>query len=454
MMADHHHEHHHAGHDHHHEGHDHHHEGHAHHPGSHDHHHDGHVHHHHDHEHVADIDRCEGIEFDAIAPDAHGIIRFFKGDHMWTGFHGPAEWINGSFKELEEHHAHLGLIDAAICLHHSGDEDHKHMFFFMSDMVFSYHNHTLEEGFPKNISEVFPGLPSHIDAAVECPKGECVQDSVIFFKGCEVFHYNIHSKTMKTSHWSHLPNCTSVLRWQSHYYCFHGHQFTKFHPVTGSVAGTYPRDARGYFMKCSNFGGVSNETERERCSHQPLDAISSIGLEQAIAFRGDYILREDEQISDGWHAFPIAESFKEVQNNVNAVFSYEGLLSIIKGDQVFVYKAGKQHELVEGYPKTLKEELGIEGPVDATFVCGEYPLLHVIKGRQMFDIDLNASPRAVTKEVPLLFPKVDAAMCGPEGIKVFVGAEYYAYESLMLLVASRIRPEPHQVSLEMFGCDH
>ena len=51
------------------------------------------------------------------------------------------------------------------------------------DKVFRYSNHTLELGYPRAIQEVFPGVPSHLDAAVECPKGECSENAVLFFKG-------------------------------------------------------------------------------------------------------------------------------------------------------------------------------------------------------------------------------------------------------------------------------
>ncbi|CAL8320242.1 unnamed protein product [Merluccius merluccius] len=391
---------------------------------------------------VAQVDRCEAVEFDAIAPDNQGVPYFFKGDVMWRGFHGPSELINGSFKELMEQQGPINAV-----LSQDAEDADKHLFFLMKDKVFNYHEQTLEEGWPKTISEVFPGIPDHVDAAVECPKGECVRDSVIFFKGCEVHHYDTQTKKVKSSHWSHMPNCTAALRWQNHYYCFHGNQFTKFHPVTGTVTGTYPKDVRDYFMKCPNF-------ERERCSHVPLDAIASDGLERAVAFRGDYFLREDEENRDGWHAFPINESFKEVQSDAEAVFSYARLLYIVKGNKVFAYKSGDQYQLVEGYPKTLQEELGVEGPLDATFVCGDYSTLYVIKGQQMFEVELSATPRAVVKEARLPFPKVDAAMCSPSGVRVTVGAQFYEYESPRLLAFSRIRPQPHKITLEMFGCDH
>lgn len=79
--------------------------------------------------------------------------------------------------------------------------------------------------------------------------------------GQDVYVYDIVTKTVKTktrarlSPWARLPLCTSAFRWVEHYYCFHGHNFTRFNPISGVVNGTYPKDARNYFMNCKNFGG-------------------------------------------------------------------------------------------------------------------------------------------------------------------------------------------------------
>ncbi|KAL6485038.1 hypothetical protein MHYP_G00070830 [Metynnis hypsauchen] len=397
--------------------------------------------------HDAKIDRCQGVEFDAIVPDEHGVTFFFKGQHMWTGFHGDAALLNHTYKELSH-------TNAAFRMHHSDSTDHDHVFFFQGDKVFSYYQHKLEEGYPKNIPDVFPGIPNHLDAAVECPKGECAADSVLFFKDNKVYQFDARNKEVMLRQWSHLPNCTAAMRWLGHYYCFHGHNFTRFHPVTGAIVGNYPKDTRNYFMRCAKFGHGSNDTERERCSHVHLDAITSDDLGKAYAFRGNFYLQLSDRQTVGWHAFPISRTWKEIEGDVDAAFSYDGKLYIIKGEQLFVYKSGADYALIEGYPKPLKDELGIEGPIDATFVCGDHEVVHVIKGRKMYDIDLNATPRTVQKDALLPFPRVDAGMCGPDGVKVFVGAHYFRYKSPMLLSHSRIRPRPQRISLELLGCDH
>uniref|UniRef100_A0A8C9T9U7 Hemopexin n=1 Tax=Scleropages formosus TaxID=113540 RepID=A0A8C9T9U7_SCLFO len=384
----------------------------------------------HDHEHHGAVhERCEGIEFDAVAVNEEGIPYFFKGDHLWKGFHGNSELSNKTFKELDDHH-HLGHVDAAFRMHSKDNQhDHDHIFFFLNDHVFSFYNHSLEKGYPKKIEDVFPGIPHNLDAAVECPKGECVQDSVIFIRGDEAYHYDIKDKKVDESKWAHLPNCTSAFRWLEHYYCFHGNTFTKFHPVTGTVTGKYPKDARDYFMRCHKFGKDSNHTERETCSRVHLDAVTSDDAGNVYAFRGHHYL-EQKAGSDTWEAHPIEKTWKKLHSEVDAVFSYNNHLYMIKDDNIYVYSVGDTHKLLDGYPKPVSKELGIKGHVDAAFVCADHHIAHIIQGQKMYDVDLAANPRAVKNEVPLHFKKVDAGTCGPEGVKIMVGSHYYQYESL------------------------
>ncbi|KAI4882053.1 hypothetical protein NFI96_007679 [Prochilodus magdalenae] len=400
--------------------------------------------------HQAKFDRCKGIEFDAIAPDEKGNTYFFKGDHLWKGFFGPSELANGTFHELDEHH-HLGHVDAAFRMHSKdGDalKDHDHIFFFLDDKVFSYYNHTLEKGFPMEIQQVFPEVPSHLDAAVECPKGECITDSVLFFKGNEVYNFDIETKTVKKKVWSHLPNCTSAFRWLEHYYCFHGHDFTKFNPVSGQVEGDYPKDARHYFMRCPDFGHGAGH-KKPRCE---LDAISTDDTGKSYAFIENVYIRLDSH-RDGIHFFPITRLWKEVSGRIDAAFAYEDRMYIIQGDKIYIYKSAAQYTLIDGYPKPLKEELGIEGPVNAAFLCENEHTVHIIKGQKMIDIDLAATPRAVKNEFPIPIAGIDAGLCDHDGVKVYVGAQYYLYESPRMLAVSRIRLEPKKISAEKFGCE-
>ncbi|XP_071390486.1 hemopexin [Centroberyx affinis] len=395
------------------------------------------------------IDRCDGTEMDAVAVNEEGIPYFFKDDHLFKGFHGKAELSNESFSELDDHH-HL---DAAFRMHYEDNpSDHDHMFFFVDHKVFSYYQHKLEDGYPKDISEVFPGIPNHLDAAVECPKPECEEDSVIFFKGDDIYHYNVRTKAVDEKEFKTMPNCTSAFRFMEHYYCFHGHLFSKFDPKTGEVAGKYPKEARDYFMRCSKFG--DDHVERERCSRVHLDAITSDNAGNLYAFRGHHFIRKD-QGNDTLTSDTVESAFKELHSEVDAVFSYEDHLYMIKDEQIFVYKVGEPHTHLEGFPKPVKEELGIEGPIDAAFTCQDSDIAYIIKGQNVYDVDMKATPRTASNERPLgPFKKVDAAMCGPEGVKVVVGNHFYQFDSPMVMISGRALSKQQRVSLELFGCDH
>lgn len=148
------------------------------------------------------------------------------------------------FKELDEHH-HLGHVDAAFRMHNPENQDaHDHIFlflvqssyassyhkgqdifywsqilctivyYFQDDHVFSYYNHTLETGYPKTIQEDFPGVPTHLDAAVECPQGECVTDSVLFFKGMLAFTAAKLFSKSKWILWQHFVEYCDIMRLQ------------------------------------------------------------------------------------------------------------------------------------------------------------------------------------------------------------------------------------------------
>uniref|UniRef100_A0A8C6SXZ8 Hemopexin n=1 Tax=Neogobius melanostomus TaxID=47308 RepID=A0A8C6SXZ8_9GOBI len=377
-------------------------------------------------------DRCSVIEFDAIVPNEKGTTLFFKGSHLWKGYHGDAQLSTNAFKELDDIHG-IGHVDAAFRMHNlENTGDHDHIYFFLDDKVFSYYNETLEEGYPK------------------CPKTECKTDAVLFFKGHDVHVYDIPTKAVKTKTWSHLPACTSALRWLEHYYCFHGHNFTRFHPVTGEVSGNYPKDARNYFMKCDNFGHGHGYMV-PKCNETKLDAITSDDTGKTYFFAGPIYMRLDTA-RDGLHAFPITRSWREVAGGVDAVFSYTDKMYMIKGDQVYIYKGDAHYTLIDGYPKSILEELNIEGNVDAAFVCPSEDTVHVIQGRRIRAIDLSATPRVVLRDLPLPFSNIDAAHCSSDGIRVYKGGQYYEYQSPMLLATSKIAPRPHAISPEQFRC--
>ncbi|KAG7272164.1 hypothetical protein CRUP_014763 [Coryphaenoides rupestris] len=308
---------------------------------------------------------CTGIEFDAITPDEKGNNFFFKDGYLWNNFHGPAQLANETFN-------HPGHVDAAFRMHRAGNpEGRDYVYLFQDTMVFRYHNHTLEEGYPKEVKQEFPGVPCHLDAAVECPKGDCSVDSVLFFKGSEVYQYDVGARATKKKVWPDVPACTSAYRWMEHYYCFHGNNFTRFH-------------------------------QPPKCSEVRLDAITSDDAGKTYIFAGPFYMRLDTG-QDGVHGFPMNRMWKEVVGGVNAVFSFEDRIYLIKRDLVYIYRSGAHYTLIQGYPKSLQEELGIQGPtVDAAFACAGQNTVHIIQ--------------------------VDAALCGPRGVQLFSGHQYYEYE--------------------------
>ncbi|XP_074551380.1 hemopexin [Halichoeres trimaculatus] len=407
--------------------------------------HNGHEHGHgHGHGHGHLPDRCEGLEMDAVTVNEDGVPHFFQGQFLFKGFDGHAEPSNHTFPEL------VVPIDAAFHMEH---EDDAHMyngtFLFSHQDVYRYHGHKLEEGFPKRMAEDFPGVPEDLDAAIECPKEDCGEDSVIFFKGNDIIHFVIKTKTVNVKEFDSMPNCTSALRFMGQYFCFHGHKFSKFDPKTGAVHGRYPKEARDFFMRCPTYSNNTDHVEREQCSHVHLDAVTGDGDGNLYAFRGHHFLRKH---NTSVHAGPIEASFKEVHSEVDAVFIYDDHFHMIKDDQMYRYTAHGGHNLVDGYPKPLREEMGLDGPVDAAFICDD-DIAHVIKGPNMISVNMTTHSSEI--EHPIFsFQKVDAAFCHDGHVTAIVGNHFYNFKDAMEFVTGKTPLEPHSVSMELFGCDH
>ncbi|MCJ8732327.1 hypothetical protein PDJAM_G00210180 [Pangasius djambal] len=415
--------------------------------------HNGHAHSGNDHHH---FDRCKELTFDAAIENKEGVHYFFKDDHVFKGFHGEGELTNKTFPELDDHLQ--GHVDAAFHMPSEDSPDHhEHLYFFLDDKVYSYENHKLEEGYPKTISEVFPGIPDHLDAAVECHKPDCPINTVVFFKGHEIYHFDIDTKEVHEKEFKSMPNCSAAFRYAGHYYCLHGHDFSKFNPNTGEVHGKYPKEAREYFMSCPHYGEKTEEQhiEREQCSHVHLDAITEDDDHDVFAFRGHHYL---SKIDGKYHAGTIESGFKELHDDIDAAFSHENHIHVVKGDKVYIYNIshtpGEAHALRDGYPKSVKEALGLEGHIDAAFICPNEHIAHVIQGDKIYDVNLEVTPPTHTEARTIPFKHVDTALCGTQGVSVVIDDHYYHYESPTVFVTAKIQPEKHDVAKDLLGCDH
>ncbi|XP_077782924.1 hemopexin isoform X1 [Podarcis muralis] len=397
--------------------------------------------------------RCANEEgFDAITLDERGNMLFFKGDVVWKGFSGPAEPLNASWPQIQ------GPLDAALRIHHLDQPvAHDNVYLFQGLWVWAYAQGKLRPGFPRRIEEEFRGVPGPLDAAVECHPKECAAATVLFFKGPLVFSYDLATGMVKQRSWPAVANCSSAVRWLERYYCFQGIQFLRFDPVTGEVPPKYPRDARDYFMRCPGRGhgheAQANATLRaamDPCSGEPFQAFSSDDLGRIYAFRGGQYLRVDSW-RDGWHAWPLSHTWKGLEGDVDAAFSWEDKFYLIQGSEVTIFRAGSGYSRVEGYPRPLQEELGLPG-VDAAFTCPQASDLYVFQGNSMKLVDLQRSPRLPGPALATPHHHVDSAFCTAQGVFLFQGPNFYHYRSVDHLLGAPGPVPAQNTAADVFWC--
>uniref|UniRef100_A0A8D2AD74 Hemopexin n=1 Tax=Sus scrofa TaxID=9823 RepID=A0A8D2AD74_PIG len=427
-------------------------------------------------------ERCsDGWGFDASTLDEHGAMLFFKGPSVWAGQNWTRGLISERWKDAPS------SVDAAFRRGHdrvfliqvSRPGPAVSTFWHLlptgtnmleGDKVWVYPPEKEKEN-PRSLQEEFPGVPSPLDAAVECHRGECQDEGVLFFQGTHTWFWDSTTKTTKERLWPAVGNCSSAMRWISRYYCFRGNQFLRFDPVTGHVDPKYPRDVRDYFMSCPGRGHAHrNATHHgdDRCSPDlVLTALLSDNHGATYAFRGTHYWRLDTS-RDGWHSWPIDHQWSHGPSAVDAAFSWDDKLYLIQGTQVYIFLTKAGYTLVDNYPKQLEKELGSPhgislDAVDATFVCPGTSRLHVMAGRKLWWLDLSLGAQGPWTELPWPHEKVDAALCtekslGPNscsasglGLYIVHGPHVYCYKDVEKLVSAKALPQPQSVN-SLLGC--
>ncbi|XP_063162146.1 hemopexin isoform X2 [Candoia aspera] len=378
---------------------------------------------------------------------------FFKGLSVWKGFTGTSEPIEASWPEIR------GPIDAALRLHYHNHPDrlHDHVLLFQGKRLWAYGEGRLRPGYPRLIEEEFPGVPADLDAAVECHPKECPSETVLFFKGPMVFAFDLRTKALKQRAWPAVSGCSAAVRWIERYYCFQSIHFLRFDPVRGDVAAHYPLDARDYFMSCPGRGHGKDTRKNatlwgiaHACSGRPFQAFSSDDSGRIYAFRGGQYFRVDS-VRDGLHAWPLNHTWPALEGEVDAAFSWADKLYLIQGSEVTIYRSGHGYSRVEGYPRSLSEELGVS-QADAAFTCPHSGELYIIQGSYLRQIDLQQSPRHPGAAWLLPHPHVDSAMCTTKGVYLFIGAEFYQYTDVAQLSTATVAPPAQNTAAVFFRC--
>ncbi|XP_078259035.1 LOW QUALITY PROTEIN: hemopexin-like [Rhinoraja longicauda] len=323
------------------------------------------------------------------------------------------------------------------------------------ERAWQFHGAVLEGSFL--ISHLFPGLPDAPDGAVECPQGDCAEDSVLFAKGDTMYTLDLSTNTVKARQWPAVRNCSALMRFIDRYYCFQGTLFVRFHPATGDVKPGYPKDARDYFMVCPGRGHASENATIDRrlfdrCSDIPYDAFDHDALGRMYAFRDDWYFRVDAQQQRVWHPWRLNSSWPELRGPVNAVFTWDNKMYFIQGQQVFIYKAVARYSLIHGYPRPLRDELGISGPVDAAFICPTSSLVYLITGSRMREVNLKQAPRTPSVETDIPHQRVHGAMCDRDGVWLMTGRRFHLYPIPAVITVPGSVPDTGSFSDQFLGC--
>jgi len=195
-------------------------------------------------------DELCGSKIDAMVQTSDGTPYVFKGDKYWmmtdvSIASGYPRKISDNWPGLPDN------IDAAVTMNTTG-----YTFFFKGNQYWRFKDSSPSPGYPKSITNL-EGLPANLDAALEW--GE--DGNLYFFKGSQFWKYDTSSRTMASrypwdmSSWKNIPqNVDAALQWgNGKTYFFKGGKYWRFNDKTGAVdikSPSFPRNAGVWWFGC------------------------------------------------------------------------------------------------------------------------------------------------------------------------------------------------------------
>ena len=188
---------------------------------------------------------------DAIVQTYDGSSYVFQGPHYWllvnsTTAQGYPRLISQDWPGLP------ASIDAAVTW-----KTNKNTYFFKGSEYWKFTDKTPSPGYPKNISK-WHEMPSDLDAAFEW-----VEDKYLyFFKGSQYWKYNKSLQTMNIGYprqvrdgWGDIPaGVDAAFLWDNgQIYFFKSGKYWRFNAGTGEVDKsdqTFPRDVSKWWFGC------------------------------------------------------------------------------------------------------------------------------------------------------------------------------------------------------------
>lgn len=195
------------------------------------------------------VGACNG-RFDAITMLSNGTTFAFKEGQFWRLNDKGME--KGYPQSMRSQWGLRGKVDAALTYGRFTD-------FFQGSMVRRYYNDRPISGYPKRISQVYRGIPSHIDTAyVWSGNGR-----IYFMKGEQYWRYNPTLRMADSGYpkpisvWKGLPkSLDAAFNWNDRTYFFKNGYYWRLDDekveVAQSLKMPYPRRADEWWLGCKD----------------------------------------------------------------------------------------------------------------------------------------------------------------------------------------------------------